>query len=93
MAHGVLDNLELFHKCRPFQEKRELRSVIWGPFRATGTLCAAFFTGFGFLRIRVNLKENDCCAECFDANFLSGGQLRTVFSTSFSFLIKETTFD
>ena len=28
-----------------------------------------FFTGFGFLKIRVNLKQNDSCAECFDANF------------------------
>ena len=28
-----------------------------------------FCTGFGFLTIRVNLKQNDSCAECFDANF------------------------
>ena len=28
-----------------------------------------FFTGFGFLTIRVSLKQNDSCAECFDANF------------------------
>ena len=29
-----------------------------------------FFTGFGFVTIRVNLKQNDSCAECFDANFM-----------------------
>ena len=43
--------------------------MIWGQFRATGKLVSAFFTCFGFLTIRVNLKQNDSCAECFDANF------------------------
>ena len=43
--------------------------MIWGKFLASGKLCTAFFTGFGFLTIRVNLKQNDSCAECFDANF------------------------
>ena len=52
-----------------FEAKQQLRSVIWGQFRATGTLCTAVFTGFGFLTIRANLKQNDSCAECFDANF------------------------
>ena len=65
----VLDKFYLFKKCRRFQAKRQLRSVIWGQFRATGKLFMPFFTGFGFLTIRVNLKQNDSSAECFDANF------------------------
>ena len=69
VAHGVLDKFYLFKKCRPFQAKRQLRSVIWGLFQATEKLCTAFFTGFGFLTIRANLKQNGGCAECFDANF------------------------
>ena len=69
VAHGVLDKFYLFKKCRPFQAKRQLRSVIWGQFRATGKLFTAFFTGFGILTIRVNFKQNDSCAECFEANF------------------------
>ena len=53
-----------------FKAKRQWRSVIWGEFRTTRKLCTAFFfTGFGFLTNRTNLKENDSCAECFDANF------------------------
>ena len=59
----------MFSSRFTFQAKRHLRSVIWGQFRATGKLFTAFFTRFGFLRIRANLRENDSCAECFDANF------------------------
>ena len=69
VAHGVLDKFKLFKKWPLFQAKRQLRSVIWGKFLASGKLCTAFFRGFGFLTIRVNLKQNDSCADCFDANF------------------------
>ena len=46
----------------------------------------AFFTGFGFLTIRANLKQNYGCAACFDANFQAKRELGTEFLTSLSFL-------
>ena len=55
-------------KCRPFQAKRQLRSVIWGEFGGTRKFCTTFFTGFRFPTIRVNLKQNDSFSERFDAN-------------------------
>ena len=66
--------------------------MIWGESRATRKLCPTFFTGFGFLTIWANLKQNDRCAECLDESFeqqascarcfpqvSATGQLRTVF--------------
>ena len=61
-AHGVFLKLYLRNNMGQFEAKRQLRSVIWGQFRATGTLCTAVFTGFGLLTIRANLKQNDGCA-------------------------------
>ena len=40
----------------------------FGQFRATGKFCTAFFTGFGFLRIPANFKQNDSCAVPHRAN-------------------------
>ena len=69
VAHAVSHMLQPPNNTGLFQGKRQLCSVIWGQFRATGKLLTAFFTRFGFLTIRVNLKQNDSCAESFDANF------------------------
>ena len=68
-VHGVFYRFWLPNNTGQFQAKRQLRSVISGEFTVTGKLCTAFFTGFGFPTIRVNLKQNDSCAECFDAKF------------------------
>ena len=64
-AHGVSHKHQLSNNTGQFEGKRQLRSVIWGQFRATGKLCTAFFRGFGFLTMRANLKQNDSCAEGF----------------------------
>ena len=106
VVHGVFYRFWHPNKTGQFQAKRQLRSVIWDEFRATRKLCPTFFTGFGFLTIWANLKQNDRCAECLDESFeqqascarcfpqvLATGQLRSVFWTSFSFLTKGTNFD
>ena len=64
-AHGVSQKHQLSNNTGQFEGKRQLRSVIWGQFRATGKLCTAFFRGFGFLTMRANVKQNDSCAEGF----------------------------
>ena len=64
-AHGVSHKHQLSNNTGQFEGKRQLRSVIWGQFRATGKLCTAFFRGFGFLTMRANVKQNDSCAEGF----------------------------
>ena len=69
IARTLFNNFKLFNKSRQFQAKRQLHRVFWRQFRATGKLCTAFFTGLGFLTIRANFKQNDSCAQCFDANF------------------------
>ena len=62
IAHGVFLKLYL-------PSKTTVAQCDLGHFRATGKFWTAFLTGFGFLRIRANLKQNDSSAECFDANF------------------------
>ena len=69
VAYGVSDKLQLHNNTGQFEAKQQLRSVISGEFRDTGKLCTAFFTGFAFPTIPVNLKQNDSCAGCFAANF------------------------
>ena len=64
-AHGVSHKHQLLNNTGQFKAKRQLRSVIWGQFRATGQFCTAFFRGFCFLTMRANLKQNDSCAEGF----------------------------
>ena len=62
IAHNVFLKLYL-------PSKTTVAQCDLGHFRATGKFWTAFLTGFGFLRIRANLKQNDSSAECFDANF------------------------
>ena len=85
VAHGVLDKFWLFKKCGIFKAKRELRSLIWGQFRGPGNLSTLFFTSFGFLTVRANLKQNDGCAECFDANFEQQGNCALCFGQVLAF--------
>ena len=40
------------------EQKRQLRSVFWRQFRATGQLRTVFHTSFTFRTIRANLKQN-----------------------------------
>ena len=40
-----------------------------GQFRAIRKFYTAFFTGFGFLTVRANFKQNDSCAVAHTANF------------------------
>ena len=52
-----------------FEQKRQLRRVFWSQFRATGQLRTVFYKRFTFRTIQANLKQNDSCAEWFEANF------------------------
>ena len=62
IAHGVFLKLYL-------PSKTTVAQCDLGQFRATGKFCTAFFTGFGFLTIRANFKQNDSCAVRHRANF------------------------
>ena len=42
VAHGLLDKFKLFNKSGQMQEKRQLRTVFWRLFRATGQLRTVF---------------------------------------------------
>ena len=55
IAHGVFLKLYL-------PSKTTVAQCDLGQFRATGKFCTAFFTGFGFLTIRANFKQNDSSA-------------------------------
>ena len=69
VGHGVLDKFKLYIKYRPFQAKRKLRRVFWRKFWATGHFRTMFLKSLSFLTKDANSKQNDTCAECFDANF------------------------
>ena len=69
VAHGVLDKFYLFNNSRKPQEKRQLCRVFWGQFRETEQLRTVFYTSFTFRTMRVNLNQNDSCAEWLKANF------------------------
>ena len=69
VAHGAFDKLQLFNKSNQFQAKRQLRRVFWRHFQSTGQLHRMFSTSYRFLTIVANFKQNDSCAECFDATF------------------------
>ena len=69
VAHGVLDKFELFKKCRPFQAKRQFRSVILWPISSNRELRTEFLTTFSFLTLRANWKQNDSSAVWVEANF------------------------
>ena len=62
IAQGVFLNLYL-------PSKTTVAQCDLGQFRATAKFCIAFFTGFGFLTIRANFKQNDSCAVPHRANF------------------------
>ena len=68
VVHGVLHKIWLLHNTAQFGAKRQLRSVTCGQLRATALLRTVFWTSFSFLRNVAHFKQNDCCAECFDAN-------------------------
>ena len=88
-----------FNKSPRIQEKRQLRTVFWRQFRATGQLRTVFQASFSFFTKVAKFKQNDSCAE-FHANrqlrrvfwrqFRATKQLRTVFFKCFSFLTKVT---
>ena len=69
IGHVVYDKFQLFNKSRQFQGKRQLRRVFRRQFQAERQLRTVFWTCFTFLTKVANLKQNDFCAKCFDANF------------------------
>ena len=74
------NNFKLFNKRRQFQGKRQLLSVFWRHFRATGQLHTMFCTSFIFLTKDANSKKNDSCAERLDANFAQNESCARSFS-------------
>ena len=69
VAHGLLDKFQPFNKSCQLQENRQLPTVFWRQFQETGQLCTVFGASFSYGTKVANLKQNDSCAECFDANF------------------------
>ena len=82
---AVPHKLQIPINTAQFEAKQLLRSVIWGQFRATGKLCTAFFTSFGFPTIPANFKQSDGCAESFDANFKQQDNCAPCFGQVFAF--------
>ena len=58
-----------FNRSRQFQAERKLRRVFWRQFQWTGQLRTVFMSSLSCLTKFANFKENDSCAECFDADF------------------------
>ena len=80
VARPLFNNFKLFNKSRQFQGKRQMPSVFWRHFRATGQLHTMFCTSFSFLTKDANSKKNDSCAEHLDANFAQNESCARSFS-------------